>query len=139
MNWHFKTYYADESTCRQILLRLFGDSSADRRVLEGHYTGVPAYLMFSDTYQTSIVGIADDFKLSTESWVGTLDRLGVPVTLIHGTDDPLTSIAELKGLAQGTSTQRILHVSGGGHFIAVSHAAEVWQKVAALARSMASA
>jgi pimeloyl-ACP methyl ester carboxylesterase/DNA-binding CsgD family transcriptional regulator len=137
VNWHFKKYYADESTCREILLRLFGDSNADREVLEGRFSRVPAYPIFSETYQTSTVGIAEDFRLSTESWKSDFDRLSMPVTFIHGDRDPLTKVAELAAFVFPGSRHRIVEVPDGGHFISVSHANQVWRDISNLAAGTA--
>jgi surfactin synthase thioesterase subunit len=89
--------------------------------------------MFSDTYQTSIVGIADDFRLSTESSKSDFDRLPMPVSFIHGDKDPLTKVAELAAFVSPESGQRIVELADGGHFIPVSHASQVWWDVSKVA------
>ena len=133
VNWQFRKYYADESICREILLRLFGSSQADIDVLEGRISGVPGHRMFSDLYQSSTSGVADDFGFVMKSWQREVGALDMPVIFIHGSRDPLTKIDEFRDIANSTPNNHIVAVVDGGHFISVSHASEVWQHIARLA------
>ena len=120
VNFHFGKYYADERTCREILLRLFGGSNADIAGLEGEFGGTPSYPMFSETYQSSIVGIAEVSGRVMNSWQMEIDQLSAPVTIIHGTDHPLTKIGELEAFDDLSRQKRIVAIQGRGHFIGVS-------------------
>ena len=71
------------------------------------------------------------------SWRAEIDQLSTPVTVIHGTDDPLTKIAELEAFGDLSRQKRVVAIEGGGHFIGVSHANEVWSAVALAAYELA--
>jgi len=133
VNWQFRKYYGDEKTCRDILLRLFGSSDPDVDVLEGKFSKLPAYKMFSETYQSSTLGIVDDFGFVMNSWQREVAELAVPVTFIHGRSDPLTRIEEFGAMATLNPANRIIAVENGGHFISVSHARQVWEHISRLA------
>ncbi len=133
VNWQFRKYYGDEKTCRDILLRLFGSSEPDVDVLEGKFSNVRAYPMFSETYQSSTLGIIDDFGFVMNSWQQEVAELPMPVTFIHGRCDPLTRIEEFGAMATLNRANRIIVVETGGHFVSVSHAREVWGHVSRVA------
>lgn len=135
VNWQFREYYADENTCRDILMRLFGGSETDIAVLEGEINGSPAYTKFSQLYQTSIAGVAEDFGFVMNKWQEEVSSLQTEVTFIHGTEDPLTEISELEVVAGPDTNNRIVSITGGGHFISVSHAQKVWGEIADLAQA----
>ena len=53
-------------------------------MLDGRYTGHDAYKMFSETYKSSIVGIAEDFRsMMTGSRDGS-QNLKVPLSVMSG-------------------------------------------------------
>lgn len=133
VNWEFRRHYARQETCREILLNLFGKSRTDCDVLEGAITDVPAYALFSETYQHSLIGIAEDFGFVMNAWQSVVASLPVPVTLIHGIEDPLTRIDALEDAARRTPDIELVGIEGGGHFIAISHAPAVWSRIGTVA------
>lgn len=129
MNRRYTQYYADRKTCRQMLVRLFGASGTDIDVLDGKYSKTPAYQMFADFYRDSTVGITADFVFTMHLWKKTAKRLRLPVTVVHGAEDPLTAIDELDPILSGAGDYERFIVKDGGHFISVSHAPEVWSHI----------
>lgn len=132
LNRQFDRYYADKDTCREILHSLFGASPADIDVLEGKISGTPAYEMFSIMYQNSIHGMTADFSFTMRNWNDLSKKLSVPVTIVHGGDDPLTGIDELREIEGPPDTSSTLRVDAGGHFISVSHSRDVWSYIGGL-------
>lgn len=130
INQQYTQYYADEKTCKDMLFRLFAESKVDKAVLDGQYSGTPAYSMFAEIYKTSTYGMTMDFSFTMRFQMAETNRLAMPVAFIHGSEDPLTGIDELKALAERADSHRVLLVEKGGHFVAVSHAPEVWSHVA---------
>lgn len=127
VTWEYRDYYRDHKTCRNILRKLFGASETDLGVLEGQYSDRNMYEIFSDSYQSSISGIAEDFCFVMHNWKDELEKLGCPVTCIHGTHDPLTKVSDfenvLPGLGQRSSIELI---ENGGHFLSNSHPEQLW-------------
>lgn len=129
VSWQFKKYYADEKTCTTILRSLFGACSTDLDVLDGKFSQVPAYRMFSETYQNSLLGMAEGLGLVMHAPKKQLDGLSMPVSFIQGADDPLTSVDYLKTISDIKGLRAFHIVNGAGHFLSVSHTKEVWRKV----------
>ncbi|MGE3906000.1 MAG: alpha/beta fold hydrolase, partial [Reyranellaceae bacterium] len=131
VNWEYYKYYADRTTSRTILSRLFADLPVDMSVLDGEATGTEAYRMFADLYASSVFGMSGDFDFVMNSWEREARDLDKPIAFVHGADDPLTSPSEFSRLIEsgGRYSQHI--IPGGGHFVAASHGGEVWRTVAA--------
>ncbi len=130
VNWHFQRYYADRGTGRSILSKLFGGSAVDMEALDGKATGVEAYRMFSDLYASSVFGMSADFDFVMNAWEAEARKVAKPITFIHGTDDPLTSASEFIRFAEKSDQCRVNIIPGGGHFVAATHAGQVWRSVA---------
>lgn len=127
--WQFRKYYVDEKTVRKVFGKLFGRSTDDIDVLEGKYTGASAYPMFIEHYKTSIKGIAEDFSFVMQNWKREFCRLRVNTTYIHGADDPVVALDEFQDSALQNPNAKILSIEGAGHFMALSHANQVWTEI----------
>lgn len=130
VNWQYYKYYADRSTSRTILSRLFADLPVDMRVLDGEATGTEAYRMFADLYASSVFGMSGDFSFVMNAWEDEARKLDKPITFVHGENDPLTSPSVLSSFMQQDSRYSRHIISGGGHFVAASHGSEVWRIIA---------
>ena len=129
VNWQFRKYYADEGTCRTILLRLFGETTADKAVLEAKAEAVSGYALFSAMYQSSILGISEDFGFATGPRAIERRRLDCDVVVLHGQDDPLTEPSKVRRLHGLGVTTSFCTVPGGGHFVAASHPDAIWPRI----------
>ena len=136
VNLEYRKFYSDSETCRHILRTHFARNEADLAVLDGAYTGSAAYDMFAATYATSVVGIAEDFRHAMTGGGADASKLAIPLSIVHGDDDPLTGFEEVVAAFGGPVCGEVLPVPGAGHFASVSHADEVW---AAVARAAAGA
>lgn len=134
INKQFSQYYARKSTCKEILLRLFGPSSADINVLDGHYSGVSSYEMFAKLYQDSTCGMTADFVFTMRLRKSASNRLTMPVTIIHGSRDSLTELEELGDIEARADDCTLLTIDDGGHFVSVSHARQVWGSIGEVVR-----
>lgn len=130
VNLEYRRFYSDPATCRHILDTHFASSGTDVKVLAGHYTGHPVYEMFASAYPSSIVGIAEDFRSVMTKGRFDVRKLGVPVHIIRGEEDPLTSAQEIAGAFGMPVGDMTIVGDGAGHFAAVSHGAECWAMIA---------
>ncbi len=129
VNLEYRKFYASSQTCRHILKTHFAKNATDLQVMDGLYSGYPVYDVFAYTYASSIVGIAEDFMHVMNMGVLDATNLSIPLTIIHGEADPLTSFAEIEEgikVRRGTVKHRI---GSAGHFASASHADEVWGHV----------
>jgi len=130
VNLEYRKFYSNSEICRHILKTHFSKSPTDLKVMDGFFTGFPVYDMFASTYSSSVVGIAEDFRhVMTD---GEFDEKfpTIPLSLIHGEKDPLTSVAEIHEFFQSPrhgGIERI--IAGAGHFAPMSHGDEVWRSV----------
>lgn len=127
--WQFKRYYADEATCTAILRSLFGPSQTDLDVLDGKFNQVPAYRMFSETYQNSLLGMAEGLALVMHAPEKQLRAVTAPVAIIQGEEDPLTSVYAMRSFSREANLCHFHVVKGAGHFLSVSHTEEVWREI----------
>ena len=126
--WEYRDYYRNHTTCRDILRKLFGASKTDLGVLERTYRERSMYEIFSDSYQSSIAGIAEDFCFVMQSWRTELEQLTRPVTFIHGTHDPLTDVTDFAGVLPASCRHSSINlIENGGHFLSNSHPDQLWQ------------
>ncbi len=127
VTWEYRDYYRNHKTCRDILRKLFEESSGDLSTLEGRYSGRNMYEIFSESYQSSIAGIAEDFSFVMQSWRSELERLNCPVTFIQGTHDPLTRVSDFESVLSGSGRRKTIElIKNGGHFLSNSHPEELW-------------
>jgi pimeloyl-ACP methyl ester carboxylesterase/DNA-binding CsgD family transcriptional regulator len=127
VTWKYQDYYRNHGTCRDILRNLFGESSTDLSALERRYFGRSKYEIFSDCYQSSVAGIAEDFSFVMQSWQKELESLSCPVTFIQGTHDPLTRVSDFEGALTGSGQRNTIElIQNGGHFLSNSHPEELW-------------
>lgn len=130
VNLEYRKFYSRSDTCRHILQTHFARSKVDLDVLDGRHTGYPVYEMFASTYVSSSIGIAEDFRcVMTGDRVDVAD-LSVPVSVIHGDEDPLTPPEAVLDALGSCELGVTCIVRGAGHFAAISHGKEVWGAVA---------
>jgi pimeloyl-ACP methyl ester carboxylesterase/DNA-binding CsgD family transcriptional regulator len=126
--WQFKRYYADPKTVTPVLKRLFGGSAADLAVLNDNRRASP-YQWFSDSYRSSIVGIAEDFRFIMGNWRAQLSAVRCPVNFIHGRDDALIRSHLIESVADAINAP--VDLIEGGHLAVAGEAAAAWRAVAA--------
>ena len=125
----FSRHYPDENAARTILERMFGGAPADRSVLEGAQTGADVYRWFPDLYASSVSGISEDYEFA-QRLAPALERVVQPVLIVHGTEDPLTPLAEMSALTRAWPRAGLVPIEGAGHFASASHRGAVWEAVA---------
>ncbi|WP_419914005.1 alpha/beta fold hydrolase [Hoeflea sp.] len=127
VTWEYRDYYRNHKTCRDILRKLFEESDSDLSTLEGRHSGRNMYEIFSDSYQTSIAGIAEDFSFVMQGWRIEFEKLNGPVTFIQGTHDPLTRVSDFESVLSGSGRRHTIElIKDGGHFLSNSHPKELW-------------
>lgn len=133
-NLEYRNFYSDNRTCEHILKKHFAASSLDLDVLDGVYCGDAAYEMFAATYTSSIVGIAEDFFHVFNHRETGADKLSIPVSIIHGAQDPLSTYEEVREILKNTKTGENTVIENAGHFAVASHGDDVWRGVAQACR-----
>lgn len=124
----FSAHYPDENRSRWILQRMFSASASDLDVLEGKGNASPVYGWFSELYQTSVSGIAEDYSFA-------LQRLRLPaqskakLLILHGSEDPLTDLEDVREVVSDRPDALVLPVEGAGHFLSASHSDSLWKHV----------
>lgn len=130
VTWRFKKYYLSEKTCRAALIQLFGGNASDHAVLERPFAnGDSSYAMFSDIYTSSLRGVAADFGFDFRSVHQEMQALKMPMSILHGRDDPMLSSAEMSAQLPATLAGKVTTIEGG-HFIGATAAETVWDRVA---------
>jgi len=130
VNLEYRKFYSDAATCRHILRAHFSNSPVDLKVLDGHYSRFPAYEMFASAYKSSIIGITEDFRLAMTGERPDVEKLKMPLAIIHGDQDPLTSFNQVRQEFNAPNKGIYLLVKGAGHFASSSHGDDVWRTVA---------
>jgi len=129
----FSRHYPSEATARTILHRMFGRSDGDIAALEGHGGSGSAYRWFPELYAASVAGVAADYEVAME-WRPCRPP-ATPTLFVHGSEDPLSPVSEIRELAEAAAGARLTVVEGAGHFASASHPAEVWSDIAAHLRA----
>ena len=124
----FSAHYPDENRSRWILHRMFGASAADLEAMEGKCTASPVYGWFSELYQTSVSGIAEDYCFAMQR-LQLPDENDAKLLVLHGTEDPLTSLEDVRQVLSGWPDAEILPIDGAGHFLSASHCDTLWKHV----------
>jgi pimeloyl-ACP methyl ester carboxylesterase len=120
---HFEDWYA------QALMKSVG--AADRTVLSDAAV-LAAFLAASrECFRHGAAGLVADATMLYETWPFDMSRLDRPVHIWQGDADTLVPAAINEEVADRTPGAVWHPVSGGGHFIAVSHASDVLASAAA--------
>lgn len=130
LTWQFRKHFANARTVKWSLQRVFESSSADLDYLAGRTTGRPIHDWYPEFYRNSILGVAEDFRIALTDWRAGLGSLPMPVTLIHGDDDGLTTLSEIDRLRAIHANLNLIRVEGAGHLLFATHAAHVWKLIA---------
>lgn len=134
VNLEYRKFYSNAETCKHILTTHFAGSEVDLSVLNGQRTGRPAYEMFASAYSSSTLGIAEDFRSVMTAETISANGLAMPLSIIHGEDDPLTSPERVIGTFRAPHSGLSRIIQGAGHFAPISHGKEVWGAVAEACR-----
>jgi pimeloyl-ACP methyl ester carboxylesterase len=129
MTWRFRQFYAERKTAHGVLSQMFSASGSDMKVVDRLLLSEPSAEWFSQLFQTSVNGIAEDFRFAGEEWQTDLADLKMPITFVHGKEDPIISVERLQALVD-SSNQFDIKLIAGGHLICASHPTLVWQAVA---------
>jgi len=70
-------------------------------------------------------GVVDDYARLAADWGFDLADVKCPVTVWHGTDDPLVPIAHGRDLADKVASARFVELSGRGHFLPFTDAFDI--------------
>ena len=128
---HFqRTALYNEQTARLVLRRLFKDSPSDLDFINGRVGSGPAFEWFRQIALHSAAGVAADAGLLSGSIDDVIKGVTVPVTFVHGSADPYTSIDELRSYAALNPGATVKMLEAGGHYVSASHPAIFWQAVA---------
>ncbi len=126
----YRKFYSNSNTCRDILRTHFRNSPVDIALMDGTHSGRDVYDMFASTYRSSFFGISEDFRqVMARPYVDTR-TLPIPLSIIHGEQDPLTSFEEVTQVFPSTKPGLRCLIPGGGHFAAITHGDLTWGAVA---------
>lgn len=126
--WQFRKAYADIRTVGPILRKLYGGCEDDLAALEGESGADSFHLWFAECYQTSIAGISADFQFVLQDWRSDLAVLTVPISVIHGDDDPIIGAEQLATFAASMGVDYVTWIEGG-HLICATKQSAVWSAV----------
>lgn len=126
----YRKFYSNSDTCRDILRNHFRNSPVDIALLEGGTSGRDAYDMFASTYRSSFFGISEDFRHVMSRPHVDVRSLSIPLSIIHGDQDPLTGFDEVTQVFTGAKPGLKCLIPGGGHFAAITHGDLTWGAVA---------
>ena len=99
--------------------------SADRQVLADEAVMKPFLAASSECFRQGADGLVVDATLLYEAWPFDMTKVQRPVHFWQGSADTLVPEAINKTVADKTPGAIWHPVSGGGHFIALSHANEM--------------
>lgn len=131
LTWQFRKHFANAHTVKWSLQRVFEASPADVNYLLGKTTGRAIHTWYPEFYRNSILGVAEDFRISMTNWRDGLASLPMPATLIHGVDDGLTTMSEIDRLVAKNRNLNLISVEGAGHLLFATHARQTWHEIVA--------
>lgn len=127
---HFqKTALSNRHAAKLVLRRLFKDSPSDLDFVNGRTGSGPAFDWFREIALHSAIGVAADANLLSGSVDDFIKEMSMPVTFLHGSSDPYTSVEALKSYASLNSLAKTIILDAGGHYVCASHPAAFWQAV----------
>ncbi|MAY60595.1 MAG: hypothetical protein CML29_00125 [Rhizobiales bacterium] len=126
----YRKFYSNSDVCRDILRNHFRNSNVDIDVMEGVHYGRNVYDMFASTYRSSFFGISEDFRHVMSRPNADTRGLPIPLSIIHGDQDPLTGFDEVVKTFPSPKPGLKCIIPGGGHFAATSHGDRTWAAVA---------
>ena len=131
LTWQFRKQFANARTVRSSFQRVFEGSSSDLALLSGAHDGRPAHTWYPEFYRNSILGVAEDFRSAMTDWRSLLRDLPLAVSLIHGREDPLTTVSEVASLARELGDLPLTTLDGAGHIQYATHSEQVWDLITA--------
>lgn len=130
VTWQFRRFHANEALSQRILARLFSSCPADIGILEGRRGRQPMASWFTELYQSSVTGIAEDLSFTLENEAALDVPPDIRVTFMHGGNDPITELAEVRGFADRLSGADVVEFPDAGHFLMGSHPDPSWSAIA---------
>ena len=105
------------------MTRIMRDCPTDVEAMEGTRGAGAAYDWQIDFINVSPVGIADDFRMIIRGeWAKSLSSHPMPVDYLHGPDDSLTTVDDVRQLMKSNPSAKLHILDEGGHFAHASHA-----------------
>lgn len=127
---YYRQAYADERTVERVLNRMFERSASDIAYMAGRLGDDGAiWTWFSDLYQSSILGISEDFRFVLLNEASEFD-VQCPVVFHHGGQDSVSPLAGVE-LLRDALPQATLAVYEGGHLICATHSDRIWGAIGA--------
>jgi len=133
--WQFRKFSTTRKAVRTTMTRIMRDCPSDLEAMEGTRGAGAAYEWQIDLIGFSPVGIADDFRMIIRGeWGESLSHHTMPVDYLHGPDDSLTTVDDVRELMESNPSAKLHILEEGGHFAHASHADLVWDKIAEISR-----
>lgn len=129
LSWQFRKHFANATTVKWSLRRVFEASQSDLDYLDGRHTGRPVTAWYPEFYRNSIHGVAEDFRIALSDWRKDLSNLELPVRLIHGEQDGLTTMSEINRIVGEGPKLALTTIPDAGHLVYATHAERVWKLV----------
>ncbi|MDX8355015.1 alpha/beta fold hydrolase [Cognatiyoonia sp. IB215182] len=127
----FRRRYATPKAMRTALRRLFQETPADIAAFEGHGASPPAYPALQVSYQSSYIGVADDFYIFYKDiYAQGFETSQMPILTIHGAADRANPLAVMQKLQIPSRGDRLAVIEDGGQFCFVSQPDLVWDHIA---------
>lgn len=113
----FQELSADPESFLKILDGLLAVSELDRRYLRRSIGGRYVYEVLSEALSASLPGIVMDFLPKAQAWQSTFAKLTLPILLVRGTQDDITSAEICQSLKDANANAALLEIDGGGQFV----------------------
>ncbi|MGD1884402.1 MAG: alpha/beta fold hydrolase [Paracoccaceae bacterium] len=125
--WEFRRRYKRDVAARKAIRKLFAHSPSDIAAFEGDEGRPSSYSSFNASYQSSFIGVADDFTSFFHEWgSGAIADVKVPIQFIHGAEDSATPVEFVRRLVNEDRGDVVDLVEGAGQFCYGSHPDQVW-------------
>ena len=124
-----KTVYRSKKLTRHFYRSLFEPCDGDIRVLDGSHGIEPAYEWFRQIALHSTCGVPSDLFVTSQRAAEILSEVQTPIVFIHGPDDPMTSVEDIRKVVASNSLSKCTVLESGGHYACASHPRAFWGAV----------
>lgn len=113
---------------------MYSDCAADRQALESLYCKrmIPLARRFMTTHAHH--AIAADIRMMAMDWSEALRHCPVPIDLLHGEDDPVNRVGDVRAWAAELASIRLTGFDQCGELLAAAHPEALIEAVSALTR-----
>lgn len=119
------------SLSQRALLHMYRTSPADLASLENAFKSQNLFDWLKLIANHALSASIDEFANLQRDWIGDLNKLNLPVTFLHGQQDPICPVNEIESFAHDLSGGSILIFSDAGHFVIGQKLPKILEAIAA--------